>query len=414
MKSIIYLTKQNIWVGEKKFSLDTNKLVDIFVESKKKLKVSEVRIVLGNEISFVSAVRLDNTIELKRAEMLRLAQMSVPFEISDACFDWDRIVLGEGDDWAQIIAVDPEVVNSLMEAVRISGIKVDWIIPVGVVVGAATKGKETCVLLKWEGQEKLSILAQKGLVDLVVADEDDEKINVYAKEKWNLAVNPEQINLSEKNFKFESWVWGGKANGEDMEILGIPMAKKPIVTGEVAKQSEKIVSIKKDGGADIFESNTFFSNGNKKMLWGLVLLGLAVVVGVGIGFVSWQNSLKSTPAPTPTPAMVITETPTVTATPTVVKPDLGTYRVMVQNSGGVTGEAGKVKNDLVGIGFENVNTSTGDTLQATTRLFYRNGTPLEVIDAVSSALSKYETEESVVGENLTDSDLLIVIGTTLK
>jgi len=64
-------------------------------------------------------------------------------------------------------------------------------------------------------------VAVNGLVDLVTDSDDDEGLMTYAKQKWGLAVNPEELYFGEKEFNLRQSVMEEKINGEDGAVLNL-------------------------------------------------------------------------------------------------------------------------------------------------------------------------------------------------
>lgn len=228
MREVLYITKNKIWAGERVFDWDGVSLDEVFGKIKKELKVNEVRVVLGNDISFVTAVKAGDAF-LTRENVLKLVKPWMPFEIDSNCFDWKQMTLGYDEVWIQIVALEKELLLGLSAAISNNGIKVDLVTAIGVLLGEKTRGREAPAVIAWSGKENLSVLAINGLVDLVTAEISDDDLMVYAKQRWSLAVNPEEIILRADEFNLAKNVFSEKTKGEDRAILNLPILKDIVV-----------------------------------------------------------------------------------------------------------------------------------------------------------------------------------------
>lgn len=232
MKTVVYITKKRIWVGDRVFDWNGVSMDEVFGRVKKEMKVNGVRVVFGHDVSFVTAIKA-NDVFLTRESVLKLAINLMPFEIDSECFDWKSVTLGYDEVWIQIVALEKELLYSLISAVKKHGIKTDLITTVGVLLGEKTRDREAPVIVKWFGKESLSVLAINGLVDLVVSDIKEDDLMIYAKQKWGLAINPEEIILKEDEFNLAKKVFSEKTKGEDRLILNIPILKGIISEGKL-------------------------------------------------------------------------------------------------------------------------------------------------------------------------------------
>lgn len=225
MKTVVYVTKKRIWADERVFDWDGVGLDEVFGKIKKETRADEWRVVLGNDISFVTAVKA-NDVFLTRENVLKLVKPWMPFEIDSQCFDWKTITLGLDETWIQIVALEKELLLRLSSAIKNNGIKVDLVTAIGILLGEKTRGREAPMVVKWFGKESLSVLAVNGLVDLVTAEISDDDLMIYAKQKWGLAVNPEEIILKESDFNLAKNVFSEKIKGEDKVTLDLPILKE--------------------------------------------------------------------------------------------------------------------------------------------------------------------------------------------
>lgn len=221
---MVYITKNRIWAGEKSFEWNGRSIGEVFSKIKKEFGVNRVRIVFGNDVSYVMAVKTDGNF-LPRESVLKLVKHWMPFEVDNECFDWKQVVLGVDEVWLQIVAVRKELLLSLSAAVRNHDICVDLVTAIGVLLGKISIEREAPVVIKWSDREKLLVLAINGLVDLVTSSISEEDMMVYAKHRWGLALNPEEIVLKEGEFNLLKNVFSEKTEGEDGLILNLPILK---------------------------------------------------------------------------------------------------------------------------------------------------------------------------------------------
>lgn len=406
MKTVVYITKNKIWAGESSFDWDGVSLDGVFERIKKELKVDEMRVVLGNDVSFVTAVKAGDTF-LSRENILKLVKSWMPFEIDDDCFDWKEINLAPGDVWIQIVALEKELLMSLSSAVKMHGIKVELVTAIGVLLADQSSGREAPAILKWTGKENLSVLAINGLADLVVTDINEEDLMVYASQKWGLAVNPEVLVLNENEFDFSKNVFSQKTKGEDRLILNLPILKEVVTKTVPGAGTVSGGSVAENTGIEeVFEK--------KSKLW-IYLLILVVVVAIGGVVLVWAGTFKSIfpemekAEETVTPS--ISPTIEVTPEPTII--DLESYQVQVLNGSGVAGEAAKIKNMLLDMGFVSVDTGNAEaTTEA--RILAKETVSESVKTMVFDSIKDYKIGSEITLTLGDKYDLIIVVGSTVK
>jgi hypothetical protein len=230
MKAVVYITKNKIWVNEQVYEWDGVSMDKVFGKIKKELKADEVRIVLGNDVSFVTAVKANDTF-LNRESVYKMAESWVPFKIDNDCFDWKQVTLGHDEVWIQIVAMEKSLLLSLNEAIQKSGVRVSLVTAIGIMLGEKSREREAPVVIKWMGKESLLVLAVNGLVDLVVSEIKEEDLMVYASKRWGLAVNPEQIMPGERDFNLFETVFSEKSQGEDSRVLNLPIFEGLVARG---------------------------------------------------------------------------------------------------------------------------------------------------------------------------------------
>lgn len=401
MKTVVYITKKKIWVGEQTFDWNGVSLDEVFGKIKKELRIDDIRIVLGNDVSFVTAVKAGDTF-LTRENVLKLVKSWMPFEIDNNCFDWKQINLAHDEVWIQVVALEKELLMSLSSAVKKHGIKVELVTAIGVLLGKTTAGREAPVIIKWINNENLLVLAVNGLVDLVVSEINDDDLMLYAKQKWGLAVNPEEIVINENDFNLTKNVFSEKSKGDDKLILNLPMLKDIV---EVVKPEENIFK------GEMIEEDDVKKPASKLWIY-LVILLIVLVVGIVVMYKAgfYKSIFPGTgkiETVTPTPM------PTVEVTPEPTKVDLSIYQVQVLNGSGVTGEAANIKTSLLGNGFVNIDTGNATaTTEGVIRI--KSGVPDGAVKFAVDVTEDYKMGE--LGTLTADDkyDLIIVIGSAKK
>jgi hypothetical protein len=230
MKTVVYITKKRIWVNEKVFVWDGESMDEVFERVRRDLKVEEVRVVLGDDVSFAGAVKAVDTV-LTKESVLKLIKPEVPFEVEMDCFDWKQVVLTSDEVWVQVVAIQKKLLKSLSLAAKRQGVRVFLVTAIGVLLGETTKGREAPVIVKWSGKENLSVLAVDGMADFVAADMNEEALMAYAVKRWGLAVNPEEITLKESDFDLEERVFAERSKGEDRFVLNLPVLNEAVLGG---------------------------------------------------------------------------------------------------------------------------------------------------------------------------------------
>lgn len=393
MKVVCYVTKKRIWAGDKEFVWDGVSFDEVVGKIKKDLKVDGMRVVFGNDVSYVTAVKVDQPFPT-RESVLKMIKPWMPFEVDNDCFDWKEVVLARDEVWIQIVALEKGLLLSLSSAVLKNNVKVRLVTSIGVLLAKKTIGREAPAVLKWSGKENLLVLAVNGLADLVVSSMAEEDLMVYAKQKWQLAVNPEEIFLNEKYLNLSNYTFSEKTKGEDKSILNLPILKEIIMED---KQEEIINNEPGYIGSTQMEVKKS-SSGWIYMIILLVMIAVSILV---YKLVFSNRNVAIEAEVTPTPTEIITPEPT--------KQDLSLYKVQVLNGSEITGEAAKIKTSLVADGF--VSVDTGNTT-ATTETTIKTKTEISqsVVDIVMGNLEDYKIGTSGALLDGDKYDIVVVIG----
>jgi len=229
MKAVCFIGEGGVLFDGVSVKWENRSLSSIFREIKEDRKISSLRVVLGKDLSCVAAVRTGEDGKMNRRKALRAVSESSPFAVFDSSFDWKIETLGEGDNWIQLIAVRPKIFKLLKDAAKNAGIGIDMIVPLAIVIAKVTRNRETPVLVKWFGWGETKVLAIKGMVDYV-GNESDDRINVRAKNRWHLAVNPEQVILTDQEFDLVETVAKLGTKGKDENLLYIQPGKDDLIS----------------------------------------------------------------------------------------------------------------------------------------------------------------------------------------
>ena len=399
MKALCYINSEDIWFDDRSFKWKKDNLDDVLKAVHKDLGINGIKVVLGSEVSYMATAKLEEP-EITREAAFEIARANLPFELTESSFDWKRISLGEDDDWIQVMAVEPEFLRLLSDAAEKAGIKIDWAIPVGSILATASLKYETPVLIRWQGKEKISVLAIRGLVDFV-GNESDDEINSFAKHKWHLAVNPEHIVLSDREFDFEVTAERMNLKGKDEEVLGVMVKEQKVISlGDFV--SERI-----EGGLTI----EMGPQRKRRTRLALVALLLLSTVGGVYGLYRYGQGLQEseTQQEITTPTAVPIEISSPSATPV----DFSVYKIQVLNGSGISGAAADLREDLLSAGFVSVDIGNAGELQARTNLAYKQSLPGEVISTVTEVLSRYDIGDvnAITDDKL--YDLIVIIGSTV-
>lgn len=396
MKSVVYITKNKIWLNDHVFEWDGVRLDSIFGQIKKQVGSSEVRVVLGKEVSFVSAVR-NYFGATTRDEVLKMVKRWMPFEIDTESFDWREITLGHDESWIQAVALEKEFLISLSAAVRNHGIKLGAVTSIGVVLAEKFKSRETPVVVRWSDKENLNVLAIKGMADLVFSEENTEELMAYAVSRWGLAVNPEIITLNKNNFDLVETVYAEKVKGEDKKVLSIPMLSG-LVVENIVDDGEPL-PLKVD--EEVKPAKSVFGR--------VMVISFLITLVVGLIAFKFVVGEKQEVKNNESVDEVFVEpepTEVVELQPEVI--DLSNFSVQVLNGGGVVGEAARVRRKLLEMGYTKIEIgNTNATSEGVIRA--KRSIDKSVIDRTYINLSAYSLEGSGILEEDGDFDLVIVI-----
>jgi len=141
-----------------------------------------------------------------------------------------------------------------------------------------------------------------------------------------------------------------------------------------------------------------------------LLLGGVLTGGIGFYYYTFyymKGKVVQDIAVTPTPTEILSPIPE----KTIQEIDYSKYTVQILNGSGVAGVAGKVKELIVPLGFENIETGNAEKLGFTqTEIQLKEGVPDEVYEKVVEKLTDYEVTKSGVLDETEEYDLIITVG----
>lgn len=409
MKLVIYLTKNKVYFAGKSADWMGANLLSVFKEIRNDERVKDVRIVLGDEISCVASFPMEEGMTREKIEFVTRGY--VPFPIENGCFDF-KVVTSNKGSWIQVAAIERGLLEIISKAVWESGLSVELMIPIGALLGERTYGRDVPYLIRWKGPESLSILAANGVTDSVYGGGfSDEEIKRYAREKWKMESDPQEVDWDTKSFDVTTEVFRERNRGNDVEVLSIPvLAKKEMVIGGP-------VTDKKPGV--VIESMVE----RKKKISGTLVLLLAILVMalVGMVFVFWSqnrvnNQMKSSAVKNESAGVVEKPTPTpneLSVTPQTATADFSKLSVQVLNGTGITGESGRVRDALLAKGFVNVDIGNA-TAQIGTTIDQKAGLIPEALASAMDSLGGYKVGSIGLLTTTEKYDLVIVLGSSKK
>lgn len=397
MTTVIYLTKNKFWIEGNEYLIGQD-LEKAFAEVVENLKLRSVRIVLGDDLSYVVGFKIELA-KKERAEILRIAQSLMPIDLTTDNFDWKEKELKNGEIWVQAVAMERMYLESLSRTTQRLGLKVDLVIPIGVLL-ARVQDDEDIRIITYAGQENLTIVDIGGVTESVFGRGDLEQARKYVKNKWGLKSEIKEISISAENFSLEEAVAKEKTKGQDSEVLSIKLLENI--------EAEPIPLV----GPTIGKILPNTENEQEKVSWGWVWVLVGILLSIGIGVAVWwmwngnPRDIGSVQSETVT-------VPTIEATPTETKIDLSKYKIQVLNGSGIAGLAGQIRDSLVTAGFQDVDVGNApETLMTTIRV--RGDVPDEVTLATLAQIKDYEIGEKTTLTTDSKYDLVIVVGSIKK
>jgi hypothetical protein len=398
MKFAIYLTKNKIFYSDKILDWDGVSLVEIFKNFKVDLGIKNFRIILGNDLG---SVTFFETNEIDRNKIGAEMQTWLPYNLDNECFDY-RTGVFNGSSVVQVVAVEKWLLEIVSLAVMENSLNLELMVPVGVLLSEKTVGSNNLVQVNWNGYENLSILAINGFAHSVFEFASDEKILNFAKTKWGAETNVEKLILGHDNFDLINQVFNEPERGRVEDVLNIPLLKKTDVV------SKDLIKRGFEESKTLTKLNLESEEPVRKISKTTIVLSVFLILSLIIFMIS--TSFRNRELTTGTVPLNGGTTPTLTPT-TIVIPevDVSSYKVNVLNGSGVTGEAARVKELLLKLGFVTVDAGNAPTT-FNTEIRKKEAVPSEVVAKASKTYEEYKVG-SIGTLTATDKyDLVIVLG----
>jgi hypothetical protein len=333
----------------------------VFIEAKKKLKTSQFRILLGDELSYVVRVTIpsDVTKSEEKEFIAQSLQEKIPDEIEEDSWDY-KVVSTEKEGKtisvtrdAIVFAVVNDFFKILKEAIKKSKIDVEVIEPE------------------------------------VVAKTRD--------------ANP-LIGLALKE----------DISGKDEEVLNVRPANESIIVKEIDK-SEKFKSDAEDSQSE-GESSSKPTKVKVLVMISIIFFLLGVLFFIKGNPFGKKDVGTDIPSPTlgPSPTTLLEPSPTqVVSDEQERQIDFSLVSIQIQNGTGREGSADEVRSLLEEIGFTDFETGNANSFDyQETEIKIKEGTSQEVVGEIVKTLE--ETLDVIVGEEFLDSsseyDVVIVVG----
>ena len=393
MKKTIYITKDKLVYSGQVYQWNKDTLVDV-LKKIKETGANWVRVVLGNEVSFMGTAKIQSG-NLTRPDFVKEAAGLMPFVITNENVDRMKVVMGEGDEWWQIAAIPSDLQNTLSIAFKAAGIKVEALLPVGALIMREVANRTAPVLVEWRSEvENILVVVISGLVVFVASGDETEMIN-YVRSRWNLAVNPEKVSL--RKFDWEKRAWEERVRGSDEIVMSLNLLHPSDLIGldEVLAMTKEEESRGKTGTRN-----------------GIIIGLLMVLIGATVfgGYKMWRssNTVKITPMTIP-----VSPTPTLVITPTEEVINWANLTAIVTNGSGVAGEAALVRDQLIPLGMKTIDVGNSTISTGLNEIRVKSNISAKAIQAVKDLVPNLNLADGAALTSGDKYDLMIVV-TTVK
>jgi len=380
---VFYITRKKIWALSLADRL--GKLIEAdwdgvnpeaaFKKIKSKLKVSSARLILGDEISYCLALLIPPG-EATREKIRGMASNFIPEDVTDYNFDWKLVgrEKKENQVLVQVIATPGKLLSNISLAARSLKIKIIDILPVSIVLSSQVKSEKGPTLILWQGQERLGVVAQKGIVFFSESLTDLTEINnllAFTKDRYGLKIErvvadwegiedavsvPQGIALlAGKLNPLLSLAKSTVTKGEDKKVLSIS-AQKPQVAAAKAREGQltRGDNLKEaDHRLLILVSLLFAAIAGISAA--VFLLGTRQPITSNLRQDTSKKVVDTILSPTPSQSLP-SESPT--PKPSV---NFAQVRVNILNGNGIPGSALDIAGILREAGFEDISTGNADS-----------------------------------------------------
>lgn len=417
-KTVIYLTRKKIWSSN--FAALKPQLIErewdgfdptlVFKEVKDTLKPQGVKIVLGDDLSFVTLVEIADKI-VTREMVLEVTRSLLPIELSDSNFDWK--IVGTNPKnllyQIQIFAITGEVLNAVSYAAKVDKLKIESINPVSLLLAAEFREMSEPQLISWSRQEQIAVVTYKGNVyvsETILKDSDEKlkSLTKFAKDKFNLIVTPRiERSFDPLTAIIHQKIFRGQ-DKDTLEIKILPNPTSPVAMKETTSKKEEVNAFKSSAQPT--------ANYNVRKI--IVLTGILILA---LGVVLFRHNLRKVrnidvvSLPTTVPTLVPSAVTHQTENPENLG-NVSEYSIQVLNGSGVAGEATRVVDILKAEGFTTLEIDNADSyIYTNTQVQMKKSVPKGIFTIVERALnSEYSVEKTEALTTDAKYDLIIVVG----
>lgn len=465
-KTIIYLTKNKLRAGfvttrpplkatdliESDWSLEN--LGQVLAQVKIKLKAKKIRVLVGEELSYVVSLAIPKT-EVKEKDAIKLKlQEVIPENLDESVWDFKETAQTKDKKIVQVVAFVKSFFEVLSAGLNQAGIEAEAIEPTSLALARLTETEKQPHLIIHKSLEALALVADHGLV--VASETFDSQVNLpkigqlldFVSRHFN--ITPAKVILSGDMEGFDTKQLEAKdrqieqknldpmiglalkqdLKGKDEEVLNLKVLNiastpKPNQNDSESKIEKEIVEEEIKNKEEFPKNNrqpqVFLSDTqkpplvNKKLL--IIFLVILLLSGLTLGGIFTYRSLtkpEAKPEATPTPVVEATPTPEISPSSTPeVKINLADYSVQILNGSGVAGEAGAVQEILTAEGFESIDTGNADSYDySDTEVQVKKDTPEVVFETIERALNSEYTvlkSDKILAED-SGYDILVIVG----
>lgn len=165
--TILYLTLQKAFYldGKNKGVLEWNgrDFKALFSSLHEKIGASAVRIILGNDLSYILTLSLPRT--AKPEEIIAKANELIPEEITAANSTSSIQAQAETDtNMIQVFAVANSILQEISQSALQNNINIEYLCPALSIIACSLVEKEKPVLFIWSGEEKLALVVKGKII----------------------------------------------------------------------------------------------------------------------------------------------------------------------------------------------------------------------------------------------------------
>lgn len=395
----------------------------------KKIKTSigkNVRILLSEDLTYITALTLPAESELTRDFILQKAQEIIPDDIKTTTWDY-KIIPQDSTKKKEIIILVAALVKSyqqsLYPSLEQSGLAIEGIEPISYALARFSQYVSVPLVIYHQTDSALLVLANKGELlhthtyTLAPLQENIHHFLEECSRKYPITV--QKIIVSSKtSIQAPSTIQGIKT---EIQLLNpsISLAyKKDLNRGKNTNLNLQIFSVtetnhnKEDNGDDtstVRKTKKYFI---PLTIFAVVIIPSIAFLGYYYGFFTTQSIKKETPkeiiAKTPTPS--ITKIPT-NITPTIVA-STSAFTISVLNGTPETGIAQELADTLTERGYTITTTGNANTPTYTmTEIHYKSSVTNDFKMGLDKLIKNiYDNYEERKSEENQQTDILIIIG----